>query len=183
MTKNPVMHPRCYHLQGPSGVRYLSRKKTRIGSIEKGFHFLGINYPETQTLDNTTVQQANKQSVNTPELSIIQANWGGKTTEHLLPEPNRIAPHPRTLRKAHEQVKQMVINGVSLRRISNYLYRWSTWWAGPSECWDYLELLGWFFNACRESNPAAGLLLKAKTSYPVGPGHLPDFESGYAVAL
>jgi len=54
----------------------LSRKKTRIGSIEKGFHFLGINYPGTQTLDNTTVPQANKQSVNTPELSIIHPRWG-----------------------------------------------------------------------------------------------------------
>ena len=55
----------------------LSRKKTRIGSIEKGFHFLGINYPGTQTLDNTTMPQANKQSVNTPELIIIHPNWGG----------------------------------------------------------------------------------------------------------
>jgi len=112
---------------------------------------------------------------------------GGKTTEHLLPELNRIIPHPRTLRKAREQVNQMVINGVSLRRISSYLYRWSTWWAGTSECWDYQELLGWFFTACWESNPAAGfaagLLLKAATPFFVNPGHLPDFESGYAVAL
>ena len=37
----------------------LSRKKTRIGCIEKGFHFLGIHYPGTQTLDNTNVTQAN----------------------------------------------------------------------------------------------------------------------------
>ena len=35
----------------------LSGKKTRIGSIDKGFHFLGIQYPETQPLDNTTVTQ------------------------------------------------------------------------------------------------------------------------------
>ncbi len=35
----------------------LSRKKTRIGSIEKGFHFLGIHYPGTQTQDNTNVAQ------------------------------------------------------------------------------------------------------------------------------
>ncbi|MFT4059500.1 MAG: reverse transcriptase domain-containing protein [Legionella sp.] len=55
----------------------LSRKKTRIGSIEKGFHFLGINYPGTQTLDNTTVPQVNNQSVNTLELSIIPPDCGG----------------------------------------------------------------------------------------------------------
>lgn len=35
----------------------LSRKKTRIGSIDKGFHFLGINYLETQPLDGTNVTQ------------------------------------------------------------------------------------------------------------------------------
>ena len=36
----------------------LSRKKTRIGCIEKGFHFLGIHYPGTQTPDNTNMAQA-----------------------------------------------------------------------------------------------------------------------------
>jgi hypothetical protein len=36
----------------------LSRKKTRIGRIELGFHFLGIHYPGTQTPDNTRVEQA-----------------------------------------------------------------------------------------------------------------------------
>ena len=41
----------------------LSRKKTRIGSIDKGFHFLGINYPGTQPLDRTNVTQASCDSV------------------------------------------------------------------------------------------------------------------------
>ena len=41
----------------------LSSKKTRMGSIDKGFHFLGINYPGTQTQDNTNVTQANDRSV------------------------------------------------------------------------------------------------------------------------
>jgi RNA-directed DNA polymerase len=41
----------------------LSRKKTRIGCIEKGFHYLGIHYPGTQTLDNTNVTQANDGAV------------------------------------------------------------------------------------------------------------------------
>ncbi|MEO9205335.1 MAG: reverse transcriptase/maturase family protein [Gammaproteobacteria bacterium] len=34
----------------------LSRKKSRMGDISKSFHFLGIDYPGTQTLDNTTVE-------------------------------------------------------------------------------------------------------------------------------
>lgn len=35
----------------------LSRKKTRIGAINKGFHFLGIQYLETQSPNNTCVPQ------------------------------------------------------------------------------------------------------------------------------
>ncbi len=34
------------------GLR-LSKKKTRIGKTDKPFHFLGIQYPGTQPLDNT----------------------------------------------------------------------------------------------------------------------------------
>ncbi len=45
----------------------LSGKKTRMGSIDKGFHFLGIQYPETQALDNTNVTEA--VSVFTPVIS------------------------------------------------------------------------------------------------------------------
>jgi len=69
----------------------LSRKKTRIGCIEKGFHFLGIHYPGTQTLDNTNVTQANDGGVpqvhtahyltslrgggQMPQLSIRRLSW------------------------------------------------------------------------------------------------------------
>lgn len=110
-----------------------------------------------------------------------------RMNEFLLPEPNRIVPHPRTLRKAREQVNQMVVTGLSARRISSYLHRWSSWWVGTSEHWTYQELLWWFFNSCWESNPAAdfaaGLLHKAKPPCPEQLGFLPDFESGYTIAL
>lgn len=56
----------------------LSGKKTRMGSIDRGFHFLGIQYPETQPLDNTNVTQADL-VVNTKELSgqnILHAGGG-----------------------------------------------------------------------------------------------------------
>lgn len=42
----------------------LSRKKTRIGAIDKGFHFLGINYLEPQPLDSTNVTQVASDSAN-----------------------------------------------------------------------------------------------------------------------
>ena len=40
----------------------LSGKKTFIGSIEKGFHFLGIHYPGTQPLGHTNITQVIKQN-------------------------------------------------------------------------------------------------------------------------
>jgi RNA-directed DNA polymerase len=52
----------------------LSRKKTRIGHINRGFHFLGIHYPGTQTQDNIIVTQAKTQSFS-PSIS-----------EHNLPK-------------------------------------------------------------------------------------------------
>ena len=69
---NPIETPRGYKnpdhgiaLRGPLSDRRLSlsRKKTRIGRIDVGFHFLGIHYPGTQTQDNTNVTQANDGNV------------------------------------------------------------------------------------------------------------------------
>lgn len=57
----------------------LSRKKSRIGLINKGFHFLGIHYPETQPQDHTKeVQAANDGMItrcNTNEHLLV--TWGG----------------------------------------------------------------------------------------------------------
>ena len=137
----------------------LSRKKTRIGRIETGFHFLGINYPGTQTSDNTNVTQANERSViqlNTAHY--LTSLGGGETnvaTDHQEPALDRIVPHPRTLRKARENVKAMVNSGVSPCRIRSYLHRWSTWWVGTAQIWQYQELLEWFLQVCWDLKPAA----------------------------
>jgi hypothetical protein len=37
----------------------LSKRKTRIGTIDAGFHFLGINYPPTQPVDNINTTPIN----------------------------------------------------------------------------------------------------------------------------
>lgn len=41
----------------------LSRKKSRMGCINGGFHFLGIDYLPTQTKDNTNVTHVNDDSI------------------------------------------------------------------------------------------------------------------------
>lgn len=92
---------------------------------------------------------------------------GGKTTcEHQTLEPARIVPHPRTLRKARENVKWMVNDGVSLQKIRNYLHHFIIWWVKTVEIWNYEELLYSFIGTCWEIKPAAiaaGLLQKRAT--------------------
>lgn len=146
----------------------LSSKKTRIGRIETGFHFLGIYYPGTQTSDNTNVTQANDRSVTQVNPAHILTSLGGGETndasDRQTPELDRIVPHPRTLRKAREQVKAMVNSGLSAHRIRSYLHRWVLWWVRTSNSWSYQELLEWFLHVCWDVTPAAyaaGLLQQA----------------------
>jgi len=64
----------------------LSRKKTRIGRIELGFHFLGIHYPGTQTPDNTKVEQAVDRAV--IQVGVAQyiplLSWGGQISQRII---------------------------------------------------------------------------------------------------
>lgn len=62
--------------------------------------------------------------------------------------PLQIVPHPRTLRKARENIKSMVTDGLSAQKIRQYLHRWVTWWAMTSNTWQYQELLRWFIEVC-----------------------------------
>lgn len=55
----------------------LSRKKSRIGCIKKGFHFLGIDYPPTQPVDNTNVTHANDDSITQIDAEHYSTSWGG----------------------------------------------------------------------------------------------------------
>src|SRR5207247_10702838 len=90
---------------------------------------------------------------------------GGKTTfDHKKHEPMRIVPHPRTMRKAREQVKYMVIDGTSSCRIRNYLRRWVMWWTMTSNTWEYQELLQRFIDVCWHEQTAALCSRPAPTS-------------------
>lgn len=65
----------------------LSRKKSRMGSIHSGFHFLGVYYPGTQPLGNTTVAPVNAGSIHQPEAVQFLSDRGG--VRHLLNIKNR----------------------------------------------------------------------------------------------
>ena len=64
----------------------LSRKKTRIGHIELGFHFLGIHYPGTQTPDNTKVEQAVDRTVIQADIAqyIPLLSGGGQILQRII---------------------------------------------------------------------------------------------------
>ncbi len=134
----------------------LSRKKTRIGHINSGFHYLGIHYLSTQPKDYTNEAHANDALIASPSAHYLFAHGGGSAiSEQRLHEPIRIVPHPRTLRKAREQIKWMVKDGVSLTRIKHYLHRFVLWWATTSALWHYDELLHLYLQSC--GNPKLGI--------------------------
>lgn len=55
----------------------LSRKKSRSGTIQKGFHFLGIDYPGAQTQDNDTKVVQSHPDSGAIESDNILTNRGG----------------------------------------------------------------------------------------------------------
>jgi hypothetical protein len=77
---------------------------------------------------------------------------GGGVAQNEL---TRIVPHPRTLRKAREQVRLMVFDGLSAQSIRTYLHRWALWWVHASEIWTYEEIIQWFLAACWDATTAA----------------------------
>lgn len=56
----------------------LSRRKTTMGLIKNGFHFLGVDYPATQMPDNTNTMR-NEECLPNKQISNI-SNWGGVRT-------------------------------------------------------------------------------------------------------
>ncbi len=100
-------------------------------------------------------------------------------------EIQRIAPHPRTLRKARTQVKIMVEDGVSPRKIKDYLQRWVMWWVRTTENWHYHELLEWFLNVCWDFEPtayAAGLLIHEQFKITKDQGLVTEIPGNQATA-
>src|SRR3990167_3842550 len=74
---------------------------------------------------------------------------GGKTfIAHQIQDASHIVPHPRTLRKAREQVKWMVNDGVSRPKIKRYLIRWLCWWVNTSGTWKHEELATTYIKSC-----------------------------------
>lgn len=55
----------------------LSRKKSRMGSISEGFHYLGVHYLPTRTEDNTSLAHANDDLIDISENAHYLSDRGG----------------------------------------------------------------------------------------------------------
>jgi hypothetical protein len=84
---------------------------------------------------------------------------GGKSKltspDPSYPEQISMVPHPRTIRKAGEQVRFMVIDGFSIPRIRSYLSAWSRWWVRTSQSFSHQTLLTQFIHSCYDTQIAA----------------------------
>ena len=126
----------------------LSRKKSRVGSIEKTFHFLGIEYPGTQPLDNITTSQVKSTLQALNEHKMTGGGYICSAKKPISPVANRIVPHTRTLRKAREQVRLMVADGFSNQQIRSYLQKWALWWVRTTNDWTFEGMLKWYMQVC-----------------------------------
>ena len=67
----------------------------------------------------------------------------------------RITPHPRTLRKARENVRLMVADQVSPAKITRYFVQWARWWVKTANTWDFQTLVEQFINTCWQPETAS----------------------------
>lgn len=95
----------------------LSRKKTRIGCIDEGFHFLGINYSRTQLLNNTYMTNSYHDIAKCNSNDLFSGNTNQEPKAYHQENGFSIVPHARTLRKAREQVKIMVADGCDTKSL------------------------------------------------------------------
>ena len=158
----------------------LSRKKSRMGRVDEGFHFLGVDYPavstdkkdlcvenkkeattqqtnflendvlETQPQDNTTVVTL-VNAISTHELMGIHYT-PPPPPQHSQQKPLCNKPHARTLRHARERVRFMILDGHSIQYIRSYLRQWAQWWTLTVDDFSINVMLTQFIEACWACN-------------------------------
>ena len=93
----------------------LAPTKTRMGNIESGFHFLGINFSVARTLESP---QKNVKPKNQVKVSL----------------------HPRSIHRSIDKAKLMQEEERALNNtlasgagppaeVQSYVYRWARWWS------------------------------------------------------
>jgi len=86
------------------------------------------------------------------------------------------------LRKAREQVKWMVADGVSRPKIRQYLVLWLCWWVRTAGIWKHAELKAQYIGSCRDPS-AAGFAAEALRDYRITELRNDVHQTGRAIAL
>ncbi len=98
-----------------------SRRKTKMGLLTKGFHFLGINFSKVN-------QEFSTLSVNTEKQDNPIVKAAGAQTQQLLQFHVNITLHERCCVRAMNRIENMKADFVHPKQIQIYLSRWATWW-------------------------------------------------------
>ena len=114
----------------------LAPKKTQMGQLNKGFHFLGIQYDVAQTMTSV------------------------KKSQHPL-DPIKVSLHPRSIRRSIDKIRRKQEETALLKghqssaehpaNVHRLRYRWANWWARQhGQLSDRLELIhAWMQMASR----------------------------------
>lgn len=152
----------------------LSAKKTKIGRIEQGFHYLGIDYLGTQPLNNTTDLGLEEESTPMRLRKIFHRDTLNQQALAATPHHPALletVPHGRTLRRAREQLKAIVHDGASHQKIRTYLSLWASWWHCAETTWTKETILEAWASLCWD-----GSLLRIARGDPPDSGCLgPSF--------
>ena len=97
----------------------LAPTKTKIGLIDKGFHFLGMNFEVAQTPQTVHTTQNNEDTL------IRHQERSVKTAYQDV----RVTLHPQSYHRSIDQWKMRLEGVGNPTEAQIYLNRWTRWWA------------------------------------------------------
>ena len=109
----------------------LAPTKTKIGLIDKGFHFLGMNFEVAQTPQKVHAVQNNEDTLTTHN----------DRPEQLAYQYVRVSLHPQSYHRSIDQWKIRREGVGNPTEAQIYLGRWARWWAHAHHQIQYNELL------------------------------------------
>jgi hypothetical protein len=122
-----------------------SRRKTKMGALTKGFHFLGIEFNQVNQAASALSEQQDAPTVK---------GVAARTQSSVKSQVNVIL-HERCCARSLEKVIVMEEGFVPAKKVLQYLFRWSAWWnlAAPAVSISRLECLRRWVKRAAEKEP------------------------------
>ena len=109
----------------------LAPTKTKIGLIDKGFHFLGMNFEVAQTPQKVHTTQNLEDTLTTQKERPVQPAY----------QDVRVSLHPQSYHRSIDQWKIRREGVGNPTEAQIYLKRWARWWAHAHHHIQYSDLL------------------------------------------